>query len=434
MHIRETRKYDVVVCGCGVAGFSAAVAAGRQGKKVALVERQGMPGGILTVGGNDEIALFFAHKHLVIKGIGWEFSKELVRRGYGIMPDWHTETRHPALGVKVNPLAAASLMDEWMTTAGVELYYNQPVVDCDVSDGRVERVIIGAKQGPVALEAKTFVDCTGDADLCAFAGADIECGDPETGDLMPGTLRYYQQQIPNTPDTLQKIAASFKAARADGRLRYRDLWNEGPDSTGDLLYFHDGNNIGHVMHYNAADSDSLTQAEIRGRQSVMRVSDWIRGNGLGGEVITAAPNVASRESRRVVCDTRVSAEDYVAGRMYDDAVCYSFYPIDLHKAEGGCLFNIFIEEGVYPTLPLSMMIPTKLSNVLVAGRCASGDRLAQSAFRVKSSCMAMGEAAGVTAALAGDGEVRGVPVGEVRAVLRRNGCLVPPDAPQDEER
>ena len=434
MNIRETRKYDIVVCGCGVAGFTAAVAAGRQGKKVALVERQGMPGGILTVGGNDEIALFFAHRHLVIRGIGWAYAKELVRRGYGILPDWHHVTNHPELGVKVNPLAAASLMDEWLTAAGVDLYYNQPVVDCDVSDGRVERVYIGAKQGLVALEAKVFIDCTGDADLCAFAGADTECGDPDTGDLMPGTLRYYQQKIELTPERLAAISSSFRQARADGRLQYRDLWNEGPGSTGDRLYDHDGNNIGHVMHYNAADSDSLTQAEIRGRQSVMRVSDWIRGNGLGGNVITAAPNVASRESRRVVCDTRVTADDYVAGRLYGDSVCYSFYPIDLHKADGDCLFNIYIKEGVYPTLPLSMMIPTRLSNVLVAGRCASGDRLAQSAFRVKSSCMAMGEAAGVTAALTQDGEVRSVPVDRVRAILRENDNLVPPDEPMSEDR
>lgn len=434
MHIRETRKYDVVVCGGGVAGFSAAIAAGRQGKNVALVERHGMPGGILTVGGNNEIALFFAHQHLVIKGIGWNFAKELVRRGYGVMPDWKQPLRHPELGVKVNPLAAASLMDEWLTQTGVALYYNQPIVDCDVSDGRVERVYIGAKQGLVALEASAFIDCTGDADLCAFAGADIECGDPETGELMPGTLRYYQQTIPITPEITEQVKQSFRAARADGRLQYRDLWNEDANSTGILLYNHDGNNIGHVMHYNAADSDSLTQAEIRGRQSVMRVSDWIRSNQLGGEIITAAPNVASRESRRVVCDTRVSAEDYVSGRLYDDSVCYSFYPIDLHKAEGNCLFNIYIQEGVYPTLPLSMMIPTRLSNVLTAGRCASGDRLAQSAFRVKSSCMAMGEAAGVAAALAPGGEIRNVSVDKVRSVLRQNGCLVPPDEPLREDR
>ncbi len=433
MRIRETRVYDIVICGGGVAGFCAAVAAGRMGKKVALVERQGMPGGILTVGGNNDISLFFAHKHLIIRGIGWAFAKELVGRGWSSMPDWHTETLHYRQNFRVNPLAAASLMDEWLTEAGVALYYNQPVVDCDVSCGRVDRVIIGTKQGPVALEANAFIDCTGDADLCTFAGADTENGEPGTGELMPGTLRYYQQKTALTDEMCRKADQAYAAARADGRLQYRDSWCEGSSGSGVRLYCEQGNNIGHVRYYNAADSDSLTEAEIRGRQSVMRVSEWIRANGLGGDVITAAPCVASRESRRVVCDTRVTAEDYVSGKVWPDAVCYSYYPIDQHRPEGDSVFNIWIPDGVYPTLPLSMMIPRGLSNVLVAGRCASGDRLAQSAFRVKSSCMAMGEAAGVTAALARDGEIRDVPVDAVRTVLRENGCLVPPDAPLTED-
>lgn len=439
MKIREYRDYDVVVAGCGVAGFAAAVAAGRQGLKTAVVERQGMPGGILTVGGNNEIALFFAHHKIVIKGIGWAFCEELARRGEATIPDWKHISDHPALGVSVHPLAAAVLMDEWLAKVGVDLYYNQPIVETEThgENGKiaVDSVIIATKAGLKALRAKVFIDCSGDADLCAFAGADIECGDPETGDLMPGTLRYYQKQASLTEEQRASLRDRFRAARADGRLQFRDLWAEHAGSDGSQFYG-GGNNIGHVMHYNAADSDSLTAAEVRGRQSVYRVMHWLRGNGYGGDVITAAPNVASRESRRVVCDTRVTAEDYVAGRLYDDAICYSFYPIDLHRSdEDGCLYNIFIKEGVYPTLPLSALVPAKLRNVFVAGRCTSGDRLAQSAFRVKSSCMAMGEAAGTAAAVAlrqGTNDVRRADLEETRRVLRENGALVPPDAPLED--
>ena len=375
MQLQEIRSYDVVVCGCGVAGFCAAVAAGRAGARVALVERQGMPGGILTVGGNNDVALFFAHKQVVIRGIGWAFCEELARRGDAVFPDWRNETRHPALGVKVNPLAAAVLMDEWLLEAGAALYYNQPVVDVEWHEQQTRRVldqvVVASKNGLIGLEAKVFIDATGDGDLCAFAGAEIECGDPETGALMPGTLRYYQQSTALTAEQRRWVERSFAAARADGRLQRRDLWSE--DNGGTPLTFYDaqGDNVGHVMDYNPADSDSLTQAEVRGRQSVYRVARWIRENGLGGEIITAAPHVASRESRRVVCDARITGEDYVSGKRFDDAVCYSFYPIDLHRADGNGLYNIFLAEGVVPTLPLSMLIPRRLQNVLVAGRCRS---------------------------------------------------------------
>ena len=92
LQIRDTKTYDVVVCGAGVAGFCAALAAARQGQRTALVERYGMPGGILTVGGNNEIGLFFAHKKLIIRGIGWAFVNALAARDEAVIPDWHMDS------------------------------------------------------------------------------------------------------------------------------------------------------------------------------------------------------------------------------------------------------------------------------------------------------------------------------------------------------
>lgn len=427
LQIRDTKTYDVVVCGAGVAGFCAALASARQGQRTALVERYGMPGGILTVGGNNEIGLFFAHKKLIIRGIGWAFVNALAARDEAVIPDWHTVTRHSQLNVHVDPLGAAVLMEEWLTDAGVDLYYHQPVVEVVCSNAapkRLEQILVSTKSGLRALKAKVFVDTTGDADVCAFAGAQILLGDEASGETMPGTLRYYQDPSDPQPDA---VIERFRAAREAGALCHGDFWAE-DHSSPVSLYRARGNNIGHVMQYNAADSDSLTGAEIRARQSVHRISRWLRENRMGGEVIAVAPGVASRESRRVVCDTVISCEDYVTGRVFDDSVCYSFYPIDLHQSGSKSLHNIFLSDGVVPTIPLSAMTPVGLENVLVAGRCASGDRLTQSAFRVKASCMAMGEAAGTAAALSAascEGEVRALPIELLRDTLRKNDCIVP---------
>ena len=112
---------------------------------------------------------------------------------------------------------------------------------------------------------------------------------------------------------------------------------------------------------------------------------------------------------------------------YDDAVCYSYYPIDLHKNSDEALQNIYIDDSVHPTLPLAAMVVEGLSNLMVSGRCISGDRLANSAFRVKASCMAMGEAVGTAAALCTqrDISIRELPIDDLRSKLCDNGAIVP---------
>jgi hypothetical protein len=134
-----------------------------------------------------------------------------------------------------------------------------------------------------------------------------------------------------------------------------------------------------------------------------------------------------REWRRIKCLTQVTCEDYVAGRKYDDAVCYSYYPIDLHRTSEAPLFNIFMEENVVPTIPYSAMVVKGFSNLLVAGRCIDSDRLANSALRVKSSCMAMGQSAGVAAAIASDKQLacKDVVVDEIKGVLIKQDAIFP---------
>jgi hypothetical protein len=126
-----------------------------------------------------------------------------------------------------------------------------------------------------------------------------------------------------------------------------------------------------------------------------------------------------------VGETTITCDDFTSGRLFDDAVCYSFYPIDLHDRHG--VTPKPLSPGTVPTIPLGALIPKGSRNLLAAGRCLSSDRLANSALRVQASCMAMGQAAGATAALAARSATtpRSVPLGELRTLLREHGAIVP---------
>ena len=141
---------------------------------------------------------------------------------------------------------------------------------------------------------------------------------------------------------------------------------------------------------------------------------------------------AVRETYRIVGETTVTYEDYIAGRCFDDALCYSLYFIDVHTEHG--VEHEFVPQGRVPTVPLGALVPHGSRRLLVAGRAVASDRLANSALRVEASCMAMGQAAGAAAALGVRQGVpsRDVPLDAIRALLRDHGAIVPPDLEQSE--
>lgn len=150
--------------------------------------------------------------------------------------------------------------------------------------------------------------------------------------------------------------------------------------------------------------------------------------GISPDLESISPETAMRETRRIVCDMKITVDDYVSARKYPDGICNSFYPIDLHRDGMDGIYQIFLTDGQVPSIPLSAMTVRGLSNLFVAGRCAWGDRLANSAYRVKASCMAMGQACGAAAAQAVDensGRTRGLDIRKLRDTLVKNGAIVP---------
>lgn len=381
------QTYDIIVCGAGCAGFCAAVAAARMGAKTALVEKYNTPGGILTVLGSNSIDQFnnpfIADKKMVIAGIGWEFVLRLHREGYANIPDMNApRENHEQYGVKVNPVAAAKIMDDMLIESGVSLYYGQSVVDARTDDGRIESILISTKSGLKRLTAKVYIDCTGDGDLAAFAGANFTAGNGN-GVFQPGTLRYYP------------------AVDADDKI---------------LNY---GDNKNHVK-LDVTDSDNITRSEIASRKMIFEQMQ------KGERIMAVAPAVAPREGRRIAGITEMNVEDYYNGKVFEDSVCYSYWFVDIHR-EGQAAYIKYITHDKTPTIRLSSMISRDISNLMMAGRCVSSDRETNSSLRVKASCMAMGQAAGTAAAIAvRDGvDPEKVPADQVRKTLDQNGAIIP---------
>ena len=380
-------QYNVIVCGAGSAGFCAAVAAARMGMKTALVEKYNTPGGILTVLGNNSIDQFnnpfIPDKKMVIQGIGWEFVLRLHKEGYAVIPDMNApRVTHDQYGVKVNPVAAAKIMDDMLTEAGVSLYYGQSVVDAETEEDRVTGIVISTKTVLKRLRADIYMDCTGDGDLAAFAGASFTSGNG-SGVFQPGTIRFYP------------------AVAADDKI---------------LNY---GDNQNHVK-IDTTDSDSITQSEIAARRMLFRQMK------NGSPIMAAAPAVAPREGRRIAGLSEMTAEDYCAGKLFEDSVCYSYWFVDIHRDNQPAYIQ-YITHGNTPAIRLSSMISKDFCNLMMAGRCVSSDRETNSALRVKASCMAMGQAAATAAAIAirDRVQVREVSLDKLKKTLSDNNAIIP---------
>jgi hypothetical protein len=199
---------------------------------------------------------------------------------------------------------------------------------------------------------------------------------------------------------------------------------------GSFLYMmgkaHDpGRNQIHRLYVHGADSTNsrtVTTANLTGRKSILAAM-----REKGGRLMHLQPETGFRESYRIEGETLVTANDYRSGRKFEDAVCNAFYPVDLHTKNG--VKPEPLKPGVVPTVPLRALVPKGSRNIMVAGRCVSSDRLANSGLRVQASCMGMGQAAGAAAALAAKAGTTPleVPLKEIHDLLRAHGAIIPGD-------
>lgn len=415
-----TEETEVLVVGGGTSGVIAAIQSARLGCKTILIESGSQLGGTMTTGGVVFPGLFHAWGEQIIKGIGWELVSEAVKMNGDIMPDFSKSTgkRHWEHQIQINGALYVLLAEEKAISAGVKIrYYETPLELKRKGDHWI--VTIVGKGTHYKIKTKQIIDCTGDASIAALAGYD-RLRENET---QPGSLIFELEGFDY--DLLDKnvVKGLFEKALNNGEILHTDGYN-GIQS---ILNTHAGLSVQHVKNANSSTSALHTQANIDGRTSLLRILRFVRT--LPGcenaRIKKMQPETAIRETYRIDGEYKITVDDYVGGKVFDDALSYTFYPIDLHVEEG--VDPKHLEDGLVPTVPLRALIPKSSSNFMVAGRCVSSDRLANSALRVQASCMGMGQSAGVVAALASKYNTTPlkVPLAEIKKILKEQGGIVP---------
>ena len=415
-------EVDVLVVGGGTAGTVAAIQAARAGARTAVLERGPQLGGTMTTGGIAFPGLFHAWGRQIIAGIGWELVERTVALGGGTLPDFSRPygDRHWMHQVRLNGALYAVVAEEACLEAGVRLlYYALPTGAHATEEGWVIEAI--GKGVRYQIACRRLIDCSGDADVVAIAGYARERGE----ERQPGTLWFRLEGYDVEALEPEEVERRYRRALAVGDLQPGDVAHvEGP-----FMGFlrSRGENAQHVFGADSSTAPAQTRANIAGRQSLLRLLRFVRS--LPGcehaHLAAMAPETGVRESYRIVGESTVTVADYIAGTVYPDAVCYAFYPVDVHTSAG--VEPAPLREGVVPTVPLGALIPKGSRHLVAAGRCVSSDRLANSALRVQAPCMAMGQAAGAVASLAAELGVTpsGVTIAALQSRLRAHGAIVP---------
>jgi hypothetical protein len=413
MDVPVVEEADVIVCGAGPAGVAAAIAAARAGAKTRLLEVNGCLGGVWTAG-----LLCWILDSRPKGGLMKEIAEELVRRGEGFRP---REGKEDALGYDVEVMKL--LLDEMCGRAGVRVQLHTRVAAAP-RDGarRVAFAVTETKSGRQAWAAKVFVDATGDGDLAAQAGCGFDVGQEGTGQVQPLSLiailagAKADEIAPfvrslaeprGEPNPKRRLLEEFKKAGVEPSYHQPTIF----PLPGGLFCMM----ANHEYGVPAGDAAKISEATVRARAEVHRLVDALRK--LGGiwkdlRVVVTAEHIGVREGRRIRGLYTVTEADLASGAQHEDAVCRVYFPVDVHSTDPKATKGIMgqkVRAKPYD-VPLRSLIAKDADNLLMAGRCISGDFIAHSSYRVTGNSVPMGEAAGAAAALAA---ARGKPPREI---------------------
>jgi hypothetical protein len=462
--MRFEGHFDVIVAGGGTAGVPAAVAAARNGARTLLVEKNGFLGGVPTAA---MVSCFLSFHNMrgeqVAGGIPQEIVERLLAKG-GAIPPGHLFNPYGNT-YSVTPFDAETLklvLAEMAREAGVRQLLHSFVDDVLLEGPRLRGIHLVNKGGGAIATADVLVDCTGDGDLAARAGAAFEKGSGRDGHLMPMGLlfRLANVDIEPTIQTMREHPDQFILGedpymnRTPEELiaqvkRFEDIpvitgfWDliEAKQKTGEfpptrkrlILYISPTPgvvqvNTAAVVGKDGTDPRDLTDAENEIRATARQLWQFFRNYVPGFErctLLDVAPEIGVRETRRIAGLCTVSLDDVLTGREFDDAIGRGAYCVDIHEPDGS-IRHLHIEDGKSYTIPYRALVPRGLDGLLLAGRCISADHEALGALRVEVPCMVEGQAAGVAAALCAQEGVapRQVDVGDLRRRLREQGAIL----------
>jgi len=426
-------EFEVVVIGGGPAGIAAAIAAGRAGRSTLLVERYGFLGGAGTAAGLSTFCGLHANVHgehrRVIRGVCDDVIERLERRKALREPHLSVQKRIQAQAYDIS--AYKIVADELVLEAKAKLMFHAFAVGAVKSaDDAIEAIIVETKSGRRAVRGRMFIDCSGDGDLAAWAGAPYEVGDGKGNMLYPSTMYRISGVDPAKAGAAwDRIPQLMEEAERSGRRfpRRKPIVRPQPNPIewrANLTQIRnpDGSAVSGI------DADQLTYGEIEGRRQCWDTFEFIRGATPGFEqayIVEIAPQIGIRETRRVRGEYMLSEDDVLDCADFADAIGVNGWPVEAHVA-GDVQFVFARKKRGFNQLPYRMIVPQKIDNLFVAGRCASMTHGGQSAARVSGPCFVMGQAAGTAAHLALQSGVapRRLEVGRLQQALERDGAYL----------
>ena len=427
--------YEVVVLGGGPAGIAAAAAAAKQGRKTLLIERYGFLGGMGTAAGVTNFCGLHANVYGDIRQVVHGVADDLLGRidRLGGLNDPHLifgKTHAQAYDTAAYKIAA----DDLLVSNGVDILFHALAAGVVMDgDARIRALMVETKSGRMAMLGKVFIDCSGDGDLAAFAGARFEKGEMLYPSMM---FRLNNVDPAKAGEAWKTVPALMTEAEARGEQfprkgaiirpqKHTTEWRVNVTQVKDA--------DGHAI--DGTDARALSAGEIDGRRQARGFFEFLKREAPGfsdAYIVDIPPQLGIRETRRIVGLATMTADDVTSCADFDDTIGVNGWPLEMHVA-GDVVWrwpDIPGSRG-YNHLPYRMLVPTgaagkAFDNLLVAGRCASMTHEGQSAARVSGACFVMGEAAGVAAhlSLAGNTGCADIAVPKLQQTLERGGVFL----------
>lgn len=455
--LRE-QHYDVVVVGGGAAGITAAAAAAKNGARTLIIDAGPMLGGELLSG----IAIagcVNARGEWVVGGLVREFINECEKMG-GLVGDF-CEWRLNWL-VCCDPEIMKLAIPRVLKRYGVTPLLYTFAEDVVVSNQRVTGVIVLNKSGRTLITAEQFIDCSGDGDIAMLAGAPFQAGDKD-GNFQPISLVFRMSGVEKDPlfrfvrDHPENIVIGDNPIYPDKQTCIENLIKAGYprvffDGKGPLLSqaIRAGEmyptalisvcpvstprkevscNTTRIARIDATKTDQLSNTMVDLIEQVWTAVNFLQKHVPGFEQANfsgTAPRIGIRETRRIMGEYVLTGEDCSEGRKSESSIAKGCHHIDIH-GEGTKQTRIPVKNGGSYDVPYGCLVPQRLKNVLVAGRCMSGTREGNGTARVMGTVMAMGQAAGTAAAICatrGLIDVRDIKIDELRQTLKHHGAVI----------
>ena len=444
---------DVLIVGGGPAGVCAAIAAARNGAKVLVVEQSGMLGGMATQGlvGPFMTCYDKAGEKMIIRGLFEEIVERLVARGGALHPKgvfgngpysaWIPKGHDHV--TPFDPEELKVLLDEMCAEAGVKVLLHTMFVEPIVRDGKACGARLFGKGGYRTVSAKIVVDATGDGDYAFRAGVPCVLGDGK-GRLMPATMFFRVCNVDSKKLIADVEANKHTFHKKDG-VSYRGFhWyvtKAIEAGEWDLprrclnMYRGVGEDVwlvnnGRIPGIDSTDSESLTKAEIEGRRQTKVMMNFLRKYVPGCEkaiLMCTGSTVGIRESRHVAGEAMLRVADVMNGDVPEDSVLLAANSVDVHGGKDNPMVSSYttINANWYG-VSYRCLVAKGVENLLLAGRCLSGEPAAAGAVRVMPPCMAMGQAAGTAAALClkSGTTPRALDAGKLVATLKAQGVFL----------